>query len=106
MAYPAYFENRILLKPALGAYVALQTTVLHTKRFNLTESPIFVILCVVYFQRQSFFTFILFPAQPQRKTQRCVQSNFITQLQKKREEEEEENARLYGHGELILRRAM
>ena len=27
---------------------------------NQTESPIFVILCVLCFQRQSFFTFILY----------------------------------------------
>ena len=38
---------------------ALQTTVLHMKRLNQTESPIFLILCVLCFQRQSiFFTFI------------------------------------------------
>ena len=35
-----------------------QTKVLHMKRLNQTESPIFVILCVLCFQRQSFFTFI------------------------------------------------
>ena len=29
------------------------------KRLNQTESPIFVILCVLCFQRQSFLTFIL-----------------------------------------------
>ena len=38
-------------------YAASQTTVLHMKRLNQTESPIFVILCC--FQRQSFLTFIL-----------------------------------------------
>ena len=38
-----------------GAYAASQTTVLH---LNQTESPIFVILCVLCFQRQSFLTFI------------------------------------------------
>ena len=42
-----------------GAYAALQTTVLHMKRPNQTVSPIFVILFVLCFQRQSFFTFIL-----------------------------------------------
>ena len=31
----------------LGAYAASQTTVLHMKRLNQTESPIFVILCVL-----------------------------------------------------------
>ena len=57
-AHPGYFENRIPLKPALGACAASQTTVLHMKRLSQTESPIFVILCVLCFQRQSFFTFI------------------------------------------------
>ena len=42
-----------------GAYAALQTTVLHMKKLNQTESPIFVILSVLCFQRQSFFPFIL-----------------------------------------------
>ena len=39
---------------------SLRLTVLHTsmKRLNQTESPVFVILCVFCFQRQSFFTFI------------------------------------------------
>ena len=41
------------------AYAASQTTVLHRKRFNQTESPICVVLCVLCFQRLSFFTFIL-----------------------------------------------
>ena len=59
-----FFENRIPLKSVLGgggAYAALQTTVLHMKRLNKTESPIFVILFVFFFcfHRQSFFTFIL-----------------------------------------------
>ena len=44
----------------LRAYAASQTTVLHMKRLNQTDSPIFVILCVLCFQRQIFFTFILF----------------------------------------------
>ena len=39
----------------MGAYAASQTTVLHVKGLNQTESPIFVILCVLCFQRQSFF---------------------------------------------------
>ena len=42
-------------------YAPSQTTVLPMKRLNQTESPIFVILCVLCFQRQSFFTFIKFP---------------------------------------------
>ena len=54
------FYAIIPLKPALGAYAASQTTVLHMKRLNQTESPIFVIfLCVLCFQRQSIWVFIL-----------------------------------------------
>ena len=54
---PGYFENRIPFKPKLGgAYVASQTTVLHMKRLNQTESPIFVFLCVFFF----FFFFFFF----------------------------------------------
>ena len=37
-----------------GAYVASQTIVLHMKRLNQTESPNFVILCVLCFQRQCY----------------------------------------------------
>ena len=44
------------LNRCLGAYAASQTTVLHMKRLNQTESPIFMILCVLCFQRHSFFT--------------------------------------------------
>ena len=60
LAHPGYF------KPALvpwgggvgwGAYAASQTIVLHMKRLSQTESPSFVILCVLCFQRQSFLTF-------------------------------------------------
>ena len=43
-----------------GAYAASQTAVLHMKKLNQIESPIFVILYVLSFQRQSFFTFIYF----------------------------------------------
>ena len=43
-----------------GAYAASQTTVLHMKRLSQTESPIFVILCVLCYQRQTFLTFISF----------------------------------------------
>ena len=39
-------------------YLTSQTTVLHMKSLNQTESPIFVILCVICFQRQSFLAFI------------------------------------------------
>ena len=37
-----------------GAYAASHITVLHMKRLNKSESPIFVTLCVLCFQRQSF----------------------------------------------------
>ena len=61
LAHPGYFENRITLKPArrrggggggvgrCEAYAASQTTVLHMKRPNQIESPIFVILCVLFY---------------------------------------------------------
>ena len=56
----------IILKiPALegaGAYAASQATVLHMKRLNQTESPIFLILCVLCFQRLSFFDFYIIDA--------------------------------------------
>ena len=42
-----------------SSYAASHTTVLHMKRLNQTESPIFVILCVRCFQRESFLTFTL-----------------------------------------------
>ena len=41
------------------AYAASQSTVLHMKRLNQTEYPIFVILCVLCFQRRSCLTLIL-----------------------------------------------
>ena len=57
-AHPGYFDNRIPHKPALGvAYAASQTTVLHMKRLNQTESPIFVILCVYLFPKAILFDF-------------------------------------------------
>ena len=49
------FENRIPLKPKLGACAASQTTVMHMERLNQTKFPIFVILCVLCFQRQSYY---------------------------------------------------
>ena len=60
-----YLENRMLtpLKPLLrwgGANVTSKPTLLHIKRLNKTESPIFIILCVLCFQRQlCIFIFIL-----------------------------------------------
>ena len=41
-----------------GAQAASQTTMLHMERLNQTQSIIFVILCVLCFQRQSFLTLI------------------------------------------------
>ena len=60
-ANPGVFENRIPLKPELGdgSVCSLATTVLHIKRLSQTESPIFMILCVLCFQRQSGFSFSL-----------------------------------------------
>ena len=40
------------------AYAASQTIVLHMKRLNQTESPSFMILCVLCFQRQSHLILI------------------------------------------------
>ena len=40
-----------------GAYTSSQSTLLHMKRLNKTESPIFFLLCVCFFvcfQRQPF----------------------------------------------------
>ena len=41
-----------------GVEKLMQTTMLHMKRLNQTECPIFLILCYLCFQRQSFLTFI------------------------------------------------
>ena len=41
-----------------GAYAASQTTVLHMKGLNQIKSLLFVVLCDLCFQRQSFVTFI------------------------------------------------
>ena len=46
-----------LFSMARVKYAASQTVVLHMKRLNQTESLIFVILCVLCFQRQTFLTF-------------------------------------------------
>ena len=61
-AHPDYLKIKFCLPGVggegggggMGAYVATQTTVLHMKRRNQTESPIFVIFCVLCFRRQSF----------------------------------------------------
>ena len=82
-----FLENRAALKPVLGsvlgrcvcvlgggggggvggggggkgggAYAALKTAKLYMKRLNKTESPIFVLLCVLCIQRQPFRFVIL-----------------------------------------------
>ena len=41
-----------------GAFAASQITLLHIKRFNKTESPIF--LCVLCFKKQTFTFLFLF----------------------------------------------
>ena len=46
------------LDGAREAYAASQTTVLHMKRLDQTESPIFVSFCGLCFQRLSFLTFL------------------------------------------------
>ena len=46
-AHSGYFENQRTLKPMLGAYTALQATLVYMKRFNETESSISVLLCVL-----------------------------------------------------------
>ena len=58
-AYPGDFENRIPLKLALGG--RMQPNKLRCSRWrdSIKQSPNFVILCVISFQRQIFFTFIL-----------------------------------------------
>ena len=41
-------------------YTASQTTVLYMKRLNKTESPIFVLACVLCFQRQPLIFFLFY----------------------------------------------
>ena len=52
--------ERVRLKPRK---LKCCNKLLHIKRFNQNESPIFVIMCVLCFQRQSSFTFIYIPRQ-------------------------------------------
>ena len=40
-------------------FAALQTTLLRIKRLNITTSAIFIVLCVLCFQRHPFQNFIL-----------------------------------------------
>ena len=54
------FKIKYRFSRRIGAYAASQTTVLHLKRLSQTESPIFVFLCVLCFQRQSLFYFYYF----------------------------------------------
>ena len=42
-------------------YVASRTTLLHIKRLNKTESPIFFLLCVLCLQRQPFRLLFIIP---------------------------------------------
>ena len=46
--------DRIPLKPVLGGIHSLANYTMFMKRLNKTESPIFVLLCVLCFQRQPF----------------------------------------------------
>ena len=41
-----------------GVYATSQTSLLHMKRFNKTECPGFVLLCILCFQRQPFRFYI------------------------------------------------
>ena len=57
--HSVYPENRIPIKPMLGggAYAASKITLLHRMHMyglNKTHSPMFVLFCLLCFQRQSF----------------------------------------------------
>ena len=58
-----------------AGHAASQTTVLHMRRLYQTESPIFMILCVLCFQRQSFFTFILHDTERKSTLVQCLPKN-------------------------------
>ena len=55
MPHLGYFENRIPIKPALGAYAASQTTVLHMKRLNQTESEFRDFVCSLFPKANIFY---------------------------------------------------
>ena len=57
LAHLGYFENQIPLKPALGDVCSLANYSVAYEKTQSTESPIFMILRVLCFQRQSFLTF-------------------------------------------------
>ena len=65
---PIFISSKTLVGGG-GAYAASQTTVLHMKRLNLTESGIFVILCVFLVPKAILFYFYL--------TMKKQQPNFI-----------------------------
>ena len=54
-----FWNSTTALSQRSRAYAASQTKVLHTKRLNQTESPIFMIVCVLCLQKQSFLSFSL-----------------------------------------------
>ena len=61
-----FLKSNTALKPDLGGWgwggggrMQPRNYSVHMKRLSQTESPIFVILCVLCFRRKSFFTFIL-----------------------------------------------
>ena len=55
-AHPGYFENRTPLKPVLGGVCSLADCNVAYEETQSNRVSIFVILCVLCFQRQSFFT--------------------------------------------------
>ena len=54
LVYYGYFDNRIYVSRCKWAYAGLQTTQLYMKRLNKIESPIFILLCVHFFQKAKF----------------------------------------------------
>ena len=56
---PAVFAKTVLRVGGV-LYSASQSTYLYMKKFNKTESPIFIILCVLCFQKQPFRVFFFF----------------------------------------------
>ena len=49
-----YFESQITLNPVLWGVRSLANYIAVYERLFKTESPIFILLCVLFFQRQSF----------------------------------------------------
>ena len=81
--YPRYFENQIPLKPVIagwgvgGGYAASQTTMLHMKRHNNTESPIFVISCSL-FPKAILFDFYVEKSLNTSVRRACPRKKFMT----------------------------